>query len=117
MALAAKLLHMGFKLVYQPEAAVFHSHKDTLTAEYKRNIKIGKVMACYRERLRGVRPVSEGLRLLRFVSFELLKKKEFGDLAVFLSHAAARYIGFCVGTYLEKQERQVHETDSVAFHL
>lgn len=97
MILAAKLLHAGWSLAYQPESAVRHSHVDTLAGEYTRNVKIGKVMEQYREILTGAPPTGEGLRMVRFVSRELLRKGRIGEIPVFLAHAAVRFAGYRVG--------------------
>lgn len=97
MMLAAKLLHAGWSLVYQPEAAVRHSHVDMLAGEYARNVKIGRVMEQYRERLTGADSAGEGLRLVRFVSAELLRAGKPGQVPVFLTHAAVRFVGYRVG--------------------
>lgn len=103
MMLAAKLLHAGWRLAYAPEAAVLHSHVDTLAGEYARNIKIGRVMEQYRERLTGAASAGEGLRLVRFVSAELLRAGKPGQVPVFLTHAAVRFVGYRAG---RRQERK-----------
>lgn len=97
MMIAAKFLHGGYSLAYQPEAAVWHSHKHSLLEEYRRNIRIGNVMEQYRARLTGINEEKEGLRAVQFVCGELLKRGKIISLFIFLSHAAFRYLGFQVG--------------------
>ena len=77
MMMAAKFLHAGYALAYAPDAAVFHSHKNSLIDDYRRNIRIGYVMQQYRERLTGAKADSEGMRLVRYVGKGLVQEKHF----------------------------------------
>lgn len=97
MMIAAKLLKAGYSLAYQPEAAVWHSHKHSLLEEYRRNIRIGNVMNQYQTRLTGINAGEEGLRMVRFVGGALLKQGKIIQLFIFLTHAAFRYLGFQTG--------------------
>ena len=97
MMMAAKLLHAGYALVYTPEAAVYHSHRYTLRQEYRRNVRIGKVMEQYRDRLTGAQTDAEGLRMLRFVGGELAREGRIGELIEFGIRAAVRFAGNRVG--------------------
>lgn len=98
MMMAGKLLHAGYALAYTPEAAVYHSHRYTLRQEYRRNVRIGKVMEQYRDRLTGAQTDAEGLRMLRFVGGELAREGRIGELIEFGIRAAVRFAGNRVGT-------------------
>ncbi|MBR2991060.1 MAG: glycosyltransferase [Solobacterium sp.] len=104
MMIAAKFLHAGWKLAYQPQAAVYHSHCLTLKGEYLRNQRIGKVMEQYRDRLKGADSGKEGFRLVRFVGNHLVRDGHPGQFAVFLAHAAARWFGYRSGKHIALQE-------------
>ena len=97
MMMAGKLLHAGCALAYTPEAAVYHSHRYTLRQEYRRNVRIGKVMEQYRDRLTGAQTDAEGLRMLRFVGSELAREGRIGELIEFGIRAAVRFAGNRVG--------------------
>ena len=97
MMMAGKLLHAGYALAYTPEAAVYHSHRYTLWQEYRRNVRIGKVMEQYRDRLTGAQTDAEGLRMLRFVGGELAREGRIGELIEFGIRAAVRFAGNRVG--------------------
>ena len=105
MMMAAKLLHAGYALAYAPEASVYHSHRYSLRTEYRRNVKIGTVMEQYRDRLAGAHADAEGLRLLRYVSGELVRHGRLGELLAFSTHAAARLIGNRVGKLRGRRRR------------
>ena len=97
MMMAAKLLHAGYALAYTPDAAVYHSHRYTLRQEYRRNVRIGKVMEQYRDRLTGAQTDAEGWRMLRFVGSELAREGRIGELIEFGIRAAVRFAGNRVG--------------------
>jgi len=97
MMMAAKLLHAGYALAYAPDAAVVHSHRYTLEEELRRNIRIGKVLEQYRERLTDTDAETEGWRMLRYVGGELVRQRCYGELISFCIHAAVRYMGNRVG--------------------
>ena len=111
MMMAAKLLHAGYSLAYQPEATVWHSHKHSLVEEYRRYFRIGKVMEQFNARLTGTNEGNEGLRMVRFVSAKLLKRGNIIQLFIFLTHAAFRFFGFRTG---KKRAKHAGDNDKTA---
>lgn len=99
MMMAAKLLHAGYALAYIPDAAVYHSHHYSLQKEFQRNVRIGKVIEQYRERLYGERTDAEGWRMVRFVSRELIRQRRFGELFDFYVRVIVRFAGNRIGKY------------------
>lgn len=97
MMMAAKLLHAGYALAYSPDAAVYHSHRYTFREELRRNIRIGKVMEQYRDRLTGADSDTEGWSLLRYVNSGLLRQKRYGEVFSFCMRAAVRFTGNRIG--------------------
>ena len=97
MMMAAKLLHTGYALAYTPEAKVYHSHHYTLREELRRNIRIGKVMEQYRDRLTGASADNEGWRMLRFVGSGLAREGHIGGLLGFGIRAVVRLAGNRIG--------------------
>lgn len=106
MMMAAKLLRAGYALSYAPRAQVYHSHKMTLGEEYRRYVKIGAVMHRYRHRLRCGSADGEGRRMVGYVLRGLASEGRYGEMAVFLAHAAARFVGNRVGIIREKGEKR-----------
>ncbi len=106
MMMAAKLLHAGYALAYAPEAAVYHSHCYTLTEELRRNARIGRVMRQYRDRLIQEDTDAEGWRMLRFIGGELARRKQYGELFTFYTHAAVRFMGNRIGKIMDKRSRR-----------
>ncbi|MCR5576080.1 MAG: glycosyltransferase [Oscillospiraceae bacterium] len=97
MMMAAKLLHAGRALAYASEAAVYHSHRCTLRQEYLRNVRIGRVMEQYRDRLTGAKADAEGWRMLRFVGGKLAREGHCGSLPGFFARACVRFAGNRIG--------------------
>lgn len=106
MMMAARLLHKGYALAYTPDAAVYHSHRYTLTEELWRNARIGKVMGQYRERLSRANTDTEGWRMLRFVGGELARRRQYGELFTFYTHAVVRFTGNRIGKIMDKRSRR-----------
>ena len=106
MMMAAKLLRGGYALSYAPRAQVYHSHNMTLGEEYRRYVKIGAVMHHYRHRLRCGSADGEGRRMVGYVLRGLAREGRYGEMMVFLAHAAARYAGNRVGIIREKGEKR-----------
>lgn len=93
MLIAAKLIHAGYKLAYEPTAQVYHSHCFSLRHEYERNKSIARVMARYSERLVGANNDREGMRLALTVSGQLLRQGRLVSLVRFIAVLAARFLG------------------------
>ena len=104
--MAAKLLHAGYALAYTPDAAVYHSHRYTLTEELRRNARIGRVMEQYRDRLTQANTDAEGWRMLRFVGGELARRRQYGALFTFYTHAVVRFTGNRIGKIMDKRRRR-----------
>lgn len=93
MLIAAKLIHAGYKLAYEPSAQVYHSHCFSLRHEYERNKSIARVMTRYSDRLVGANSDREGMRLALTVSGHLLRRGRLVSLARFIAVLAARFLG------------------------
>ena len=105
MMMAAKLLHAGYALAYEPAACVFHSHNNTLLEDYRRNVRIGYVMQQYRERLTGASADSEGMRMVKYVINGLAREKHVGAMIPFMIHIVVKLAGNRVG----KRRRKLDE--------
>lgn len=106
MMMAAKLLHAGYALAYTPDAAVYHSHRYTLAEELRRNVRIGRVMEQYRDRLLLANADAEGWRMLRFISSELARRRHYGELLAFYTHVAVRFAGNRIGKIIDRRSRK-----------
>lgn len=93
MLIAADFLDAGYKLAYQGDAMVYHSHDYTLRQEYERNRKIGIFMQKYGNRFAGSSVNGEGIRLVKSVTGKLLKEGHLVSIPSFGMNCAARLLG------------------------
>ena len=102
MLIAADFLTAGYRLAYSAEARVLHSHNHSLRQEYARNKLIGGFLARYEGRFESPGEMGEGLRMVRVISAELLKRGQFAAWVRFGAGCAARLLGNRAGRREEK---------------
>ena len=97
MLIAADFLNAGYRLAYQAEAKVWHSHRYTFRQEYRRNYRIGQFLARYGNRFGRTGEMGEGLRMVLFVTKKLLQKGKAWEAPVFWINCTARLLGSRMG--------------------
>ncbi len=96
MLLAYRLLKKGYKVSYEPDAKVYHSHNLSPYRQFMRYYRIGQslgITGIYKE----IHYSSEGMRYLREGMKYLIKEKEFLYIIPFIFDVAIRYTGFQLG--------------------
>ena len=93
MFYAAKVIQNGYKIAYAADAIVYHSHNLTLKEQYRRYYNQGYEIERHKELLSYVNPASEGVKLVKYVSKELLKRGHFLSFFHFGLDCCARFIG------------------------
>lgn len=93
MFFAAKAIRSGYRIAYAADAVVSHSHNFTLKEQYRRNYIQGYEMEKHRELLGDVSQGSEGMRMVKYVSKELLKHGHVGSFMYFGLDCFARFSG------------------------
>lgn len=93
MFYAAKAIAHGYKTAYVADAIVAHSHNFSLKAQYKRNYLQGYEIEKHRNLLGNVKQEKEGLKLVKYVSTQLLKRGRMISFIHFGLDCFARYIG------------------------
>lgn len=101
MLMAEKLLHAGHALAYCGEAAVLHSHRLSLRAQFRRNLLIGRTMKRYEARFEYAQELGEGAALFGDVSRQLLGEGQVGECCCFAADCAVRLLGNRVGRLIE----------------
>ena len=94
---AAKVINAGYKIAYAADACVYHSHNLTLKEQYKRNYIQGIEFKNHKELLSGVSLESEGMKMVKYVTKELLKEGKIGDVFSFYLDCGARFLGSKAG--------------------
>lgn len=102
MLIAADFLRAGWKLGYRAEAQVWHSHDFTLRQEYTRNRKVGAFLTRYADRFTDSGAMGEGLRMVKAVSGQLLKRGRIIEWIAFGLNCLSRMLGNRAGRRQEK---------------
>lgn len=93
MFFAAKVIQNGYNVAYVSEAKVLHSHNFTLKQQYRRNYIEGYEIEKHKALLGNVSQESEGMKLVKYVSKELLSHGRFVSFIHFGFDCIARLAG------------------------
>jgi rhamnosyltransferase len=102
MFLAAKLLTKGYKIAYQPDAVVYHSHNYALTTQFKRYFDIGTFFNRNQWIRDLTRPEAEGIRYLKEELIFLSANGQKSWIPYALADTSVRFLGYRIGL-LEKR--------------
>ena len=94
---AARAINAGYKIAYTADAGVIHSHNLTLRQQYRRNFWTGYESERHKEYFCGVSQEKEGMRLVKYVSIELLKHGRILSFIRFGFDCVARLLGSKMG--------------------
>ena len=103
MFYAAKAVNNGYKVGYAADAMVIHSHNFTLKQQYDRNYIQGYEIARHKEILGDVSANSEGMKMVKYVSVNLLKKGKVVSFVYFGFDCVARFLGSKMGSIKQKK--------------
>jgi rhamnosyltransferase len=104
--LCARLLRAGYKVKYEADAQVLHSHDYNILQQFKRMFDLGVAISQAGRLLEGGRATGEGLRFVTGQAWYVYKAGDYSALLKVFAEAAARYLGFNLG----KQERYIPRT-------
>ena len=104
MLIAADFLDAGYRLAYQSEACVWHSHQYSLWQEYQRNYLIGAFLARYGYRF-DTGEMSEGIKMVRFVTCRLFQMHRVKEIIPFWFDCVARFLGTRAGKRDERRRK------------
>lgn len=97
MLYAARAIHSGYSIGYEASAHVIHSHNFSLKEQYKRNYIQGYEIERHREMLTAGSQNSEGMKLVKVISKEMLTKGKVFEWICFGFDCCARYFGSFMG--------------------
>ena len=93
MFIAARFLHAGWKIVYEANATVIHSHNFTLKKQYKRNYIQGVEIAKHKDILGDASLSGEGFSLVKYTLGGLLRQGHVIEAMRFTVDCGFRLIG------------------------
>jgi rhamnosyltransferase len=97
MLMAAKFIRNGYKVAYEAQASVIHSHNLSFKQQFQRNKEIGFFLEQHKDDLMGASEYGEGKRLVLSVANQLLAQGNVGGLVGFFSDCVARILGNRLG--------------------
>lgn len=97
MLMAAKLVAAGYKVAYEPRAAVYHSHNLSPKQQFERNRAVGVFLEQHADELMHASEIGEGGKLVKQVAKALINERRYGELLAFGVDCFARLLGNRMG--------------------
>lgn len=97
MLYAAKAVRAGYRIAYEAEARVYHSHNYTNMQQLRRNFDMGVSQTQYPECFEGISSESEGMKLVKDTTGYLWKHKGKLRIPYFYIQCAYKYAGYLLG--------------------
>jgi len=93
MFIAARLLYAGWKVVYNAQAQVIHSHNFTFRQQYHRNYIQGVEIEKHKDILGNAPLTGEGVAIMTYAMKELLREGHLIGAGRFFIDCIFRYVG------------------------
>lgn len=102
MIIASKFIYAGYKVAYAAEAKVVHSHDYNLKQQFMRNFDIGVCLKIYENDFSNIDISGEGIKMVKWVISELLRKGKFGSAIYYVFECASKLAGNKLGKNYQK---------------
>lgn len=102
MIFAAGAVKAGYKIAYEAEAQVIHSHNYTHGQQFHRNFDLGVSQAAHPEVFANVPSESEGMKLVKQTTRYLKANRMLRKLPHFYIQCACKYAGYWLGKHYKK---------------
>ncbi len=99
MIFAGALIGAGYKIAYEANACVYHSHNYTCMQQLHRNFDLGVSQAQHPEVFKDVPSAKEGTKLVKETTKHFAKEKKFLKLLYFYIQCAFKYAGYLLGKH------------------
>lgn len=97
MILAGKMVLNGYKIRYEADARVIHSHNYSGRQQFHRNFDLAVSQAEHPEVFDGIKSESEGIRLVKQTAVYLLKIKKPWLIVRLVYQSGCKYLGYKLG--------------------
>jgi rhamnosyltransferase len=98
MEIAARFLEAGYKLAYQADAQVYHSHNYTLLQQFKRNFDVGAFLSMYSKYFHKPKTKNEGVKMAKEILKKLIKERHFIEAFYCNVDFFVRFLGNFMGS-------------------
>ena len=107
MVYAAGAIRAGYRIAYEAQARVIHSHNYSCMQQFHRNFDLGVSQADHPEVFGGIRSESEGMRMVKTATAYLRKKRLFYQIPYFYLQCGFKYAGYLLGKHYKSLPRRV----------
>jgi rhamnosyltransferase len=102
MIMAHTMIRAGYKIAYQAEAKVYHSHIYSYLQQFSRNFDLGVSHRQYSDIFLRVSSESEGIRLVKNTLQFLFDHNEYLLIPDLILSSGFKYLGYKLGTNYHK---------------
>ena len=107
MILAGKMIRSGYRIVYDADAEVWHSHSYSCVKQLKRNFDLGVSQADHPEVFSMAASTGEGIRMVKQNAAWLLRSGNGLRIPKLILDCAFRYLGYSLGKRYRKLPRRL----------
>ena len=107
MILAGKMIRAGYRIVYDADAEVWHSHSYSCVKQLKRNFDLGVSQADHPEVFSMAASTGEGIRMVKQNAAWLLRSGNGLRIPKLILDCAFRYLGYSLGKRYRKLPRRL----------
>lgn len=102
MIMAHTMIHAGYRIAYQAQAKVIHSHIYSYLQQFSRNFDLGVSHRQYANVFLGVSSESEGIRLVKNTLQYLIDNKKYLLIPDLILSSGFKYLGYKFGVNYNK---------------
>lgn len=102
MIYAAGAVKAGYRIAYEAEAVVIHSHNYNCGQQFRRNFDLGVSQAQHPEIFSNLRSEAEGMRMVRAAVAYLRENRMRKKIPYFYLQCFCKYAGFLMGKHYKK---------------
>ncbi len=97
MIMAAAMIRANYKIAYEAEAKVIHSHHYTYIQQFTRNFDLGVSHNQYIEVFHGLKSESEGIKMVKYMIRYLVEKKKYHLIPDLIISSGFKFLGYQIG--------------------
>ncbi len=102
MIMAFQIIGSGYKIAYNAEAKVLHSHRYSYLQQFTRNFDLGVSHKEYAEYFHSVKSESEGMKLVKQTLKYLIEHKQYLLIPDLIMNSGFKYLGYRMGVNYRK---------------
>lgn len=102
MIMAGTIIKAGYKIAYQANAGVIHSHNFTGGQQFKRNFDLAVSQVQHPEVFAGIKSENEGVKLVKRTVIHFFRKRKLGIVVKAIYLNGCKFLGYRFGRIYRK---------------